>query len=309
MSRAIWDGVDNPPSQIIVSTDKAALPSGRLLFTALLIANLALSFGPLFVRMADTGPTASAFWRLGLATPLLFLLAPMARQPVKRLPTLLVWTLALSGLFFAADLASWHFGILKTKLANANLLANSASFLFPLYGFIVARSLPSRAQGLALALAALGTALLMGRSYQLSPDNFTGDLLCFLAGVFYVGYLVVIGHARTQLDQWPVLAWTSLAGALPLLLFATLLGEAIWPTDWTPLLLLALLSQVIGQGLMVYVLGRLSPLVIGLALLTQPVLSAAIGWQFYGETLGAADFAGALLIGLALILVRQPDKI
>ncbi len=279
-----------------------------MLFAALLIANLSLSFGPLLVRMADTGPTASAFWRLALATPVLFLLAPIARQPVKRLPTLLIWTLALAGLFFAADLASWHFGILKTKLANANLLANSASFLFPLYGFVVARSLPSRAQGFALALAALGTMLLMGQSYQLSPDNFTGDLLCFLAGVFYVGYLVVIGHARTQLDQWPVIAWTSLAGALPLLLFAALLGETIWPTDWTPLLLLALLSQVIGQGLMVYVIGQLSPLVIGVALLTQPVISAAIGWQFYGEQLGTADIVGALLIGLALILVRQPEK-
>ena len=40
-------------------------------FVALLIGNVALAFGPWFVRMADTGPVASAFWRIALAAPVL----------------------------------------------------------------------------------------------------------------------------------------------------------------------------------------------------------------------------------------------
>jgi drug/metabolite transporter (DMT)-like permease len=65
---------------------------------------------------------------------------------------------------------------------------------------------------------------------------------------------------------------------------------------------------VIGQGLMIYALGQFSPLVVGLALLTQPVVAAAIGWSVYGERLGMADVIGAVLVAVALVLVRRPAK-
>lgn len=77
------------------------------------------------------------------------------------------------------------------------------------------------------------------------------------------------------------------------------------PGNWTPLIILALVSQVLGQGLMTYALGRLSPLVIGLALLIQPVVAAAVGWIVYGERLGPLDLVGAVLVAIALVLVRR----
>ena len=80
------------------------------------------------------------------------------------------------------------------------------------------------------------------------------------------------------------------------------------PRNWTPVIALAVVSQLIGQGMMVFALGRVSPLVFGLALLTQPVVSATMGWISFGETLAPADWVGAVMIGLALILVRQPDR-
>jgi drug/metabolite transporter (DMT)-like permease len=86
------------------------------------------------------------------------------------------------------------------------------------------------------------------------------------------------------------------------------LGERIWPHDWTPLIIFALSSQVIGQGLLVYSIGTLPPLVVGLALLTQPVISAAIGWFAYGEGLSATDAIGAAAIAAALVLVRLPER-
>jgi len=86
------------------------------------------------------------------------------------------------------------------------------------------------------------------------------------------------------------------------------LSERIWPGDWTPLLIFALSSQVIGQGLLVYSIGTLPPLVVGLALLTQPVISATVGWLAYGETLSATDVIGAIAIAAALVIVRLPER-
>ena len=214
-----------------------------------------LAFGPWLVRLADVGPLASGFWRLGLAAPILLLLTRVARQPIPRMPRAMWTGLGVGGLFFAADLGAWHTGILHTKLANATLFGNSASFFFAAYGFIVARRLPGRNQAAALVLAVVGVALLLGRSYELSRQNLLGDLLCLLAGLFYTGYLIAIDRARGALQPWPALAISTCAGLAPLLAFAMLSGDPVLPHHWTPLILLAIGSQVIGQGLMVYAIG------------------------------------------------------
>jgi drug/metabolite transporter (DMT)-like permease len=289
--------------------DKQIYPQPTtLVLLALVGGNLALAFGPWLVRQADVGPSASAFWRMALAIPFLFLIARGARQPLTLPSKALYWTMILSGAFFALDLAAWHIGILQTKLANATLFANCASLFFPIWGFFMARALPTRMQGAAFALALAGTGLLLGRSAELSRETLIGDLLCLAAGIFYTGYLIVIMKARDAMPSWSLLAWSTLATAPPLLLIALGLGEQIMPTDWTAVIALAAVSQLIGQGLMVYVLGKVSPLLFGLALLTQPIISAAVGWHVYGETLGLLDWVGAALIAAALVMVRVAEK-
>lgn len=278
-------------------------------FLALLGGNVALAFGPLFVRLAsdqaDVGPLASAFWRLMLAAPVLLLQTRATGQRLGRIGAPMLAAIALGGFFFAADLGAWHIGILKTKLANATLLGNTASLLFPIYGFLAVRAWPSRGQALALLLALVGGVLLMGRSYELSHQNLIGDLLCLLAGILYTFYLIAIDRARAGLQAWPVLALSTVAGILPLLAFAKLLGETVWPQSWGPLVGLALGSQIIGQGLLVYAMGHVRPLVTGLAFLTQPVVAAVIGWTLYGEALAPLDWIGAALIAAAMVLVRR----
>lgn len=283
--------------------------SGRFAFAAVVVANLFLAVGPWMVRIADVGPVAAGFWRLALAVPFLAALA-LWQAKGKGAPAWgLIAMLALAGLFFAADLAAWHEGIVRTKLANATLFGNMSSFLFALYGFLIARALPRPAQAGALALAAVGAALLLRSSYELSPVNFTGDLLALAAAFFYALYLIVVDRARKSMAPMPVLAIATAAGALPMLALACLLGEQVMPGDWTPVILLALGSQLIGQGLLVYAMGHLSPVVVGIGLLTQPVAASAIGWAVYGETFSSADMAGAALICAALVLIRLPARL
>lgn len=291
-----------------MNTDTPAAPPARAL-VALLIANIALAFGPLFVRLAETGPVASAFWRITLAAPLLLAAALAGGWRPGQL-TRPMWTvIAGAGVCFAADLASWHIGILQTTLANATLFGNSATLMYPIYGFIVMRALPTRMQGIALSLAAIGAALLLGRSYELSPRNLAGDMLCLLAGVLYTVYFVLMARARDTMAPLPALAVSTMASSLPLLFFALYLGERVIPDHWGPLIGLALASQVLGQGMMIYALGKLSPLIIGIGLLIQPIVAAVTGWLVYHEKLGTADVVGAALVAVALVLVRRPQPL
>ncbi len=292
------------------TTKTAPAQSANMLPIAALIAgNVALAFGPWFVRMADVGPVAAAFWRIALAVPLLIALSYAfgRRRPFAGAGAL--WaTLLFGGIAFAADLASWHLGILRTTLANSTLFGNSATLMFPIWGFLVARAWPTRTQGAALLLAAAGAMLLLGRSYELSPKHLAGDLLCLLAGTLYTVYFILMARARETMAPLPALALSSLASALPLLGFAWALGEAILPQHWGILIGLALASQVVGQGLMIYAIGYLSPLVVGIALLTQPIVAAILGWIAYDEVLGWPDLLGAAMVAVALVLVRlAPD--
>jgi drug/metabolite transporter (DMT)-like permease len=274
----------------------------------LLVGSTALAFGPWLVRLADVGPVAAGFWRLGLALPFLFVIAGLTGQAVHWPGRRLGAIAAVAGFFFAADLAAWHVGIHLTKLGNATLFGNTSSLIFAAWGLWLARQRPSPVQAGALGLAALGAALLMGSSAELSLSHVRGDLLALFAGILYTGYLIAVQRARRSLQALPMLFIASAFGAAMLLPFSLALGEQVAPDNWTFAIVLALSSQVVGQGLLVYALGSLPPLVVGLTLLTQPAISALVGWLAYGETLSPLDWVGAAAIAAALVLVRLPQR-
>lgn len=284
---------------------KKTYAGGAWPFAALLAGNAALALGPWLVRLADTGPVAAGFWRLALPLPLFAWLAFRERSETSAGQRTALVLLA-AGAFFAFDLASWHIGIELTKLGNATLFGNSGSLILMGWGLIAMRRAPSRAEVLALIAALAGAAILLGQSLEISPRTLGGDLLCVLAGAFYVLYLLPAQSARERMGQWSVLALVCVSGAPVLLAMALALGEPVWPggAGWWPVIGLALFSQVIGQGLLVYALGYFPPLIIGMALLTQPALAALTGWLAFDETLGWPDILGMALVAAALVIAR-----
>ena len=275
-----------------------------LAFAALVAGNVAIAFGPLLVRYADTGPIATGFWRMALAVPFLALFGYRAGFRFSHARPAIYGLTALAGFFFAIDIIAWHIGIFQTKLGNATLFANCASLLLVIYGVIIARKWPGRMQAIAVLLAFAGAALLMGQSFELSPKHFVGVLLCLFAGLAYTVYLVAMIRVRESTESWSALAMASFATAVLLLPAALFAGEKIIPDIWWPLLLLAFSSQFFGQGCLTYALPHFSPLVIGLALLLQPALSAAAGWFAFGEAMTGLDFIGSFMVMVALVMVR-----
>lgn len=276
---------------------------------ALLGGNFALALGPLWVRLADCGPVSAGFWRLVLALPLFVLLARFNGQPVLGLPRRTMLAIMGAGLFFALDLGSWHLGIGLTRMGNASLFGNSGSILLVAWGLIALRRLPRLGEWLAFAAAMLGSAILLGRSLEIDRTTMIGDLLCLLAGFLYTFYILLLQHGRSSLGNWALLTWSTLAGAPVLLIMALLLGEPVWPQVWWPVVVLSLTSQIFGQGLLVYSLKHFSPLVVGLALLTQPAVSVLAGWLRFGEVLTPLDALGMFLVGTGLVLARRSPPV
>ncbi|MEM8725632.1 MAG: DMT family transporter [Pseudomonadota bacterium] len=281
---------------------------GWMLLAALLAGNAALALGPWLVRLADTGPVSAGFWRLFLALPFLVALAHYSGQRLSGMPRRTLVLVAIGATAFALDLASWHIGIGLTRLGNATLFGNAGSIVLLFWGFLIARSLPRGAEWLAIVCALAGAGILLGRSLDISPETFVGDLFCLAAGLLYAVYLVNLQGARGAFGSWSLLVWVSIFACPVLLGIALALGEPVWPIDWTPVLVLFITSQLIGQGLLVFSLGHFPPLVIGLALLTQPAIAASIGYAVFDEVLTPLDLLGMVLLGSALVVARASQR-
>ena len=277
-------------------------------FAALIGGNIALALGPWSVRLADSGPISAGFWRLALAIPLLALLARRNHQPLGGFGKATWLAIVAAGVLFALDIASWHVGIGQTRLGNATLFGNSGSVILMGWAIVMTRRLPRPFEALGILSALAGAAILMGRSLEIDARSLVGDLFCILAGFLYGFYILLLQNARARLGSWSLLTWSSLAGVPVLLALALWQGEPVWPgsagSGWWPLIALALLSQVIGQGLMVFALKHFTPLIVGLTLLTQPVVAVVVGWFVFGEALVPLDFLGIALVGAALVLAR-----
>src|SRR5262245_14598683 len=80
----------------------------------------------LFVKVSEAGPVSTAFWRVFVALPFLWVWAWWASRSAQVPDTGSLGLLFAAGFFFAGDLAVWHWSIVLTSVANATLLANVA---------------------------------------------------------------------------------------------------------------------------------------------------------------------------------------
>jgi drug/metabolite transporter (DMT)-like permease len=286
--------------------------STRLGWLALLAGAAGIGLAPIFVRVSEVGPGATAFYRVLLALPFMWWGTWRERQRPAALPPPAgrsdFGLLALAGLLFALDLALWHWSIRLTSVANATLLANTAVIFVTLGAWWWFGERVTGVFFAALVLALAGVALLAGASWELSRRHLAGDVVAVVAAMFYGGYQLCVARLRRRFATAPVLWWSGLTCAPVLLALALAAGEPLWAETargWLVLAGLALVSQVGGQGLIAYGFRHLRAPLASLTLLFQPVTAAVCAWWLLGEGLSAAQWLGGAVVMLAIALASR----
>ncbi|MFD0915464.1 DMT family transporter [Pseudahrensia aquimaris] len=304
---------ENSPSNASDVDDAMPQLSFPLAFGALVLGALAMGISPVFVRFADVGPFASAFWRVALALPVLFLwMVWECRRTGIPLKKALRWDGAvwLSGLFFAGDLFFWHLAILETTIANATFLACLAPIWVALLsGAFIGEPVTQRIVfGLFLCLA--GAALLIGGSYQLAPERFMGDVYGFITSIFFGLYFLAVRVARRTHGAGALVFMSTTITAACLLVVTLLAGQGLWPQTITGLLAvlaLGLLAHTGGQGLLAVALGSLSATFSSLVIFIEAVAAALFAWLIVNESLSGIQIIGGALILFGIWMAR-PQK-
>ncbi len=284
----------------------------RPALAALLVGATCIALSPIFVRVSEAGPTATAFWRVALAVPALWLLYPI-RQKARGSAATAHWPLFLAaGAAFAGDLGFWHSSIKLTSVANSTLLANLASLFVTLAAWVFLRQRPRGLFLAGLAAALAGVALLVHASLEFSPTGLAGDALGVVTAMFYAGYILAVKGLRDRGESTlRLMAATSTITALFLFPIALASGEQMLPATafgWWMLIGLALVSHAAGQGLIAYALAHLPAPFSSVSLLFQPVMAAMFAWVLLSEPLVPLQIAGACVVLAGIYLAGRGSK-
>ena len=287
--------------------DQLALP-------ILLLGAISISFSGIFVKLSEVGPISTGFFRMALPLPVMAIgLWFTARQRADRRLPRIGWRgwagIHVAAFFLALDLIVWHWSLKLIGVGVATLLGNTAPIWVALVGFLFfkERFSPRFLVGLAVAFGGV-VLLIVGGDKSLAVGDWVGLLLALAGGVCYAGYLRGVKAARATVGLAQVMFWTSACTALWLLPAALLTEDKIVPQTlegWLAVGGLALISQIIGQGMISWALGLLPAAFSAVSLLVNPVASGIFAWIILGEALTASQIGGGLAV-LAGIFVARP---
>jgi drug/metabolite transporter (DMT)-like permease len=308
----------NPPNIAAAAEQRASASSLRrqqsLALAILLFGALIVASSGVFVRLSQTGPTATAFWRGALAVPFfaLWILIDNRRKPMQAAGTgfarpdvRLFW----AGACFAADLILWHWSLMLTSIAASTLEANLAPMVVTLIAWLFWKQRPSPMFLVALAIALGGVMLIVSPKLGTHQGSLFGDVLGLATACFYGGYLAIVARVRSSYSTGVVMFWTTLFYSV--LAFPIALTQPLLPHDahgWALLVGLAVIVHVIGQGLVAYALAHLPAAFGAVGLLVQPAAAGFYAWLFLDEQLSPLQFIGGAIILAAIMLARSASS-
>ncbi len=279
---------------------------------AIIIGTSFIAWSGILVRFADVGPLTSAAWRMIIAVPALYAWSRVlsnrrdtagTSKPIRF--SVLVLPLIAAGVAFASDVASFHFSLSGTSVANASFIGNISSIVAVVGGALFFAEHPDRRVWGALMLALAGSWVMAG---MLTPQNLApGDLWALSAAMSYAAYLLVIKRLRVVLDGPAATMWSAVVTAIVLTAAALWFEPVFFPqtvVGWFAVLALGIGSHALGQGLTSIAIGRVPVGIIAVIWFAQPPVSTLLAWLVLGEAIDAYQIAGGAIIMVALVLAR-----
>ena len=284
-----------------------ANPTLRLFIGAALI-----SLSPVWVRLVEVAPSTSGFYRVlfGGAALVVYLLLTRRRLQLSQRAW---WLLTVASAFLSVNLWFWHRSIILIGPGLSTLIANFQVFIMMIAGIVFLRQTQRPIQIIAMPLALLGIALIVGFDWNALPKDYKlGVIFGFLTAVTYASFMLTLRAVRvTSAFRVPTreLAVVSVICSV-MMAFAVLAeGESLTIPSYEDLgwlVAYGVLSHCVGWLFIASSLSEVTTVEAGIALLLQPTLSFVWDVLFFDRPTSAIEFAGAGIALLAIYLGSRP---
>jgi len=267
---------------------------------------------PLIKLVSDVPPLVVAAYRLGLAA-LIFTPLSLIRLRTEHIPISVrdLWIVAGAGMCLALHFAAWIASLRYTSVASSVALVTMNPLLLAIAGYLIWNERLVRRQWLGIGLALLGGLCVGWNDFQQPgpavESAVYGDILAVCGAIMVSAYLLCGRFARARLSLSVYVGLVYGCAALVLitgcLLFQLpLFGYAT--QDYIILILLALIPQVLGHTILNWALAYMSPTLVALAILGEPIGAALLAWVFLNEPVVLLQGLGAVCL-LTGILMGQ----
>lgn len=296
---------------VVVGTGVVAVSTGALFtraaYQSVGVGTLGAGLVLAVVRMGVTSAITSGSWSHRLRADRSRTHGPLPSGTRRRT--------VIGGLLLGVHFATWLPSLAFTSIAASVTLVTTVPIWVALAMWLQGER-PSAATGAGIALAVTGGALVafgdVGGDAGSNP--LLGDALALVAAVTFAAHLLLSREVqRRGLGLWQWTSAVTAVGALTVAPLALVLAPSDGPYPagfWLAAVGLALVPQLVGHSSFSWAVRWLSPALVSVAILLEPLLSTLGGMVLFDEVPGVLAAVGGLVLvsGVALTTVAESGR-
>ncbi|MBC5808526.1 MAG: hypothetical protein DLM53_10670 [Candidatus Eremiobacter antarcticus] len=290
-------------------------PHSSLARYALLAVGIAgLSMAGVFYKLASATVIAIVAYRMVMAALLMLPLVAFARgggaQRRSRFAPRDVLAAVVSGTLFALDVTLWALSLQFTSVSSAALLVSMDPIFVAAFGALFLRERPGPLMVGGMAIAACGAVIITVGDFHISGRALLGDALALCAAFAETGYLLLGRYVRRRVDalRYASVVYAACAACVWIALVASQTSPVIGAHDALVCLALALVATVVGHTIVSQSLGAMPAVVVAVAFLSQPIMTAGFALLFLHQAVAVATALGGTVALLGIGVVAYANE-
>jgi drug/metabolite transporter (DMT)-like permease len=280
----------------------------------------AAGFGAMgvFGKLAyDEGVTVGTLLstRFVLAAVVFWLILVCARGGIREMRSLtrrdLLIAIALGAVGYGAQAGAYFAALDRLDASLLALLVYTYPVLVAVAAIAIGREPARRTTAVSLALASTGLVLVLAGAAAGALDAL-GTALGLTAATVYTGYILISDGVTARVGPLALSTLVCTGAGVSLTLAGLAGGDldpgAVTAEGYAWLAALALVSTVGAVALFFAGLRRVGPTAASILSTVEPVVTVALAFAVFGESLSPAQLTGGALVLAAVLTVRAPRK-
>ena len=269
-----------------------------------------LASAGIWVKLSSVGPISQGFYRMLLT---LLMMIPFTYKSLKGLTRRQFLLAFAGGLCLGGDVLFWNLALMKTSVADCSLMVNLTVFIVSPISYFLFKEKIKKEFLIGAIIAFIGVVMVIfsaATGYN-GESSVYGNIIAMLASVAYSGYVLFIYKVRDSLNNTAVIL-ISTFGAM-VFLFAGMVpfeGIALPPNakEWIIIILYAVCTQILGQGLVSMCLGKLNATLVTVISLTGIGISAIYAYIIFGESLLPIELMGMIITIVGVFMAKKSSQ-